>query len=283
MSLLSIFRASALLFLSIFAFTLNAANLDVKYPAKGPLKVRLDYGLATQSTSPRDSDHRWVYSSYLEFKEPVSSISDGQLRMMAQLAHREMEADMLQYNRQNDKRVPILPSVMTIVAFDNKIILSSSQKGRNGFINEWPDSPVRLALDRCSALWRDRVIANPNTHQNPDSYHTNQAKCGEVNAFHQYYMTNDKPISDLTPKARVTTVKKRANGYAIIPACGTEENGEDSKTFWGCNLLVSDQDVAYIGNEQQARGYGLHKIAGGVERIGQIQMCSRNRIIWDDE
>ncbi|KIL85503.1 hypothetical protein FAVG1_11461 [Fusarium avenaceum] len=283
MSLLRIFRASALLFLSIFVYTLHAANLDVKHPAKGKLGVRLDYGLATQSTDPRDSEHRWVYTSYLEFKEPVSSITDGQLRMMAQLAHKEIEADMLQYDPQNDDGGPLLPSVMTIVAFDNKIILSSSQKGRSGFINEWPDSPVRLALDRCSALWRDRVIANPKTHQNPDSYHKNQAKCGEVNAFHQYYMTNDKPIPDLAPKARVTTVIKQGKSYAIIPACGTERNGKDSKTFWGCNLLVSDQHVSYIGNEQKAQGFGLHKIAGGVERKGQIQMCTKNRIIWDDE
>jgi hypothetical protein len=159
--------------------------------------------------------------------------------MLAQLAHKEMEADMLKYDPQRDDGGPMLPSVMTIVAFDNKIILSSSQKVRSGLINEWPDSPVRLALDRCSALWRDRVIANPTTHQNPDSYHKNQAKCGEVNAFHQYYMTNNKPIPDLAPKARITTVIKQGNGYAIIPACGTERNGKNSKVSRICPWVIN--------------------------------------------
>ncbi|KAF4982275.1 hypothetical protein FZEAL_2061 [Fusarium zealandicum] len=149
-----------------------AANLETKLPAQGALKVRLDYGLATQATSPRETQHRWVYSSYLVFNEPVSSITDGQLRMIAQTAHKEM--------------LNMAPSVMTIMAFDNKIILSSSQKGRSEFINSWPDSPVKLSLDRCSSLWRERVNADSNNSANSEQYHKNSAKCGEVNGFFKY-------------------------------------------------------------------------------------------------
>ncbi|KAJ3547614.1 hypothetical protein NM208_g1428 [Fusarium decemcellulare] len=279
-----------LVFLLLFLFVhiLEAANLDTKHPAQGALKVRLDYGLATQSTSPNEASHRWVYSSYLVFNEPVSSITDGQLRLIAENAHKEMEADMKQYEPRDKDDLDqwvMQPSVMTIMAFDNKIILSSSQRGRSGFLNSWPDSPVRLALDRCSTLWRDRLSADPNNGANPDETHKNQAKCGEVNGFHQYYMTHDTPIYDLNPKARVTSVlKSRKTGkYFIVPPCGEQMDGSDSKTEWGCNLLVDDQKVDYIPNSVPRKGYGLHKIAGGVQKKGQIQMCTKNNVVWEDE
>ncbi|ENH67881.1 hypothetical protein FOC1_g10005307 [Fusarium oxysporum f. sp. cubense race 1] len=177
--------------------------------------------------------------------------------MMAQNAHKEMEIDMMQYDPEDkDGQFAILPTVMTILAFDNKIILASSQRGRSGFINEWPQSPVKLSLDRCSVFWRERALANPTTYSNPYSWHRNKAKCGEVNSFHLYYMTNDRPIPDLSPKMR---------------------------DEWGCNLLVPDQKVKYISDDVAAKGYGLNKIAGGVQRKGQIQMCTRNHIIWDGE
>ncbi|KAF4464697.1 hypothetical protein FALBO_8467 [Fusarium albosuccineum] len=271
------------LLLFLFVHILEAANLNTKHPAQGALKVRLDYGLATQSTSSRESAHRWVYSSYLVFNEPVSSITDGQLIMMARNAHREMEADMNQYEPHRTGRpgkLAIEPSVMTIMAFDNKIILSSSQKGHSGFLNAWPDSPVRLALDRCSALWRDRVAGDNDA--DPNETHKNEAKCGEVNAFFQYYMTHDTPISDLNPTPRVTTVLKAQSGdLLVIPPCGTKKDGTDSRTEWGCNLLVRDQKANYISGDTRAQGYGLHKIAGGVQRIGQIQMCTANSVIWE--
>ncbi|KAK2691302.1 hypothetical protein QWA68_010022 [Fusarium oxysporum] len=278
---------SAFFILFLFVHFTETANLDTKHPAKGLLKVRLDYGLATQPVRGEDEgegSHRWVFSSYLEFKDPVSSITDSQLRMMAQNAHKEMEIDMMQYDPEDkDGQFAILPTVMTILAFDNKIILASSQRGRSGFINEWPQSPVKLSLDRCSVFWRERALANPTTYSNPYSWHRNKAKCGEVNSFHLYYMTNDRPIPDLSPKMRVTSVRKQGRDYKIVPPCGQNKNGVDSKDEWGCNLLVPDQKVKYISDDVAAKGYGLNKIAGGVQRKGQIQMCTRNHIIWDGE
>ncbi|CZR38197.1 hypothetical protein FPRO06_07231 [Fusarium proliferatum] len=276
---------SAFFILFLFVHLTETANLETKHPPKGLLKVRLDYGLATQPVRGEDEEgsHRWVWSSYLEFKDPVSSITDSQIRMMAQNAHKEMEIDMMQYDPEDqDGQFAILPTVMTILAFDNKIILASSQRGRSGFINEWPQSPVKLSLDRCSVFWRERALANPD-YSNPYSWHRNKAKCGEVNAFHLYYMTNDQPIPDLNPKMRVTSVRKQGKNYVIVPPCGQNKNGVDSKTEWGCNLLVPDQKVKYINDDVAPAGYGLKKIAGGVQRQGQIQMCTRNRIIWDGE
>lgn len=232
-SLLCALRLVAFFVLSLFGHTIQAADLSTRHPPKGELKVRLDYGLATQSKSPIEQRHKWVYSSYLVFNEPVSSITDGQLKMMAINAYREMEAEILQYKPRRPPRgskPAILPGVITIMAFDDKIILSSSQKGNTGFISAWPDSPVSLSLDRCSALWKESVLADPTNNAEPIQEHRTGAKCGEVTAFHQYYMTHDQPISDLSPKARVTTVFKfRKDTYRVIPPCGTDREGKASK------------------------------------------------------
>ncbi|KAI6762374.1 hypothetical protein HG530_008354 [Fusarium avenaceum] len=283
-SLLCALRLVAFFVLSLFGHTIQAADLSTRHPPKGELKVRLDYGLATQSKSPIEQMHKWVYSSYLVFNEPVSSITDGQLKMMAINAYREMEAEILQYKPRRPPRgskPAILPGVITIMAFDDKIILSSSQKGNTGFISAWPDSPVSLSLDRCSALWKESVLADPTNNAEPIQEHRTGAKCGEVTAFHQYYMTHDQPISDLSPKARVTTVFKfRKDTYRVIPPCGTDREGKASKEEWGCNLLVPDQNVDYLGDIEEEQ-YELGKIAGGVMKFGQISMCTENRILWD--
>ncbi|KAF4953315.1 hypothetical protein FGADI_6081 [Fusarium gaditjirri] len=291
--ILGTFYLSLLFILLLFSQFLDAIDLSVKHPAQGQLKVRLDYGLATQpipglsESKRKENQHRYLFSSYLVFNEPVSSITDGQLRMIAQVAHGEMEKDMQQYKPaffpKGSTKPSYLPSVMTIVAFGNEIILSSSQKGRDGFIDEWPQSPVKLALDRCSTLWRERVVNDPGNNADPAAWHKNQAKCGEVNAFHQYYMTHTTAIPEVDPKVRVTTVVKGSKGFSILPPCGTARNGEDEKEFWGCNLLVRDQDVHYIGQREKALPFALHKIAGGVQKKGQIQMCTRNHIIWEGE
>ena len=202
------------LLLFLFGHVLEAANLERRLPPQGELRVRLDYTLATHETASEEALHRWVWSSYIVFNGPVSSITKGQLRSIAQDAHAEMIADMGQYKPR--KKGVVRPSVMTIVAFDNKIILSSSQKGWSGFLNDWPDSPVNLALDRCSSVWRDRANTDPEVTGNPDLLHRNQAKCGEVNAFFQYYMTHSTPLSELDPKARVTTVIVRVANTRFI-------------------------------------------------------------------
>ncbi|KAI3588013.1 hypothetical protein IWW34DRAFT_876531 [Fusarium oxysporum f. sp. albedinis] len=291
--LLGAFYLSLLFILLLLSQFLDAIDLSVKHPAQGQPRVRLDSGLATQpipgvaESDRREDQHRYLWSSYLVFNEPVSSITDGQLGMIAQVAHQEMEKDMRQYKPgffvKGTTKPVYLPSVMTIVAFGNEIIFSSSQKGQDGFINEWPQSPVKLALDRCSALWRDRVVNDPGSNADPAAGHENKAKCGEVNSFHQYYMTHTTPISEVDPKVRVTIVVRGNKGFSILAPCGTANNGEDEKDLWGCSLLARDKDVYYIGQGEKALPFALHKIAGGVQRKGQIQMCTRNHIIWDGE
>lgn len=161
---------------------------------------------------------------------------------------------------------------------------------------------VQSSLLLIVAVPFDRVVNDPGSNADPAAGHENKAKCGEVNSFHQYYMTHTTPISEVDPKVRVTTVVRGNKGFSILAPCGTANNGEDEKSvqhgcsvceiidlltryqdFWGCNLLARDKDVHYIGQGEKALPFALHKIAGGVQRKGQIQMCTRNHIIWDGE
>lgn len=54
---------------------------------------------------------------------------------------------------------------------------------------------------------------------------------------------------------------------------------------WGCNLLVkhANIDVDYFQDDVQAESYSLDEIAGGIKKIGQIQMhpCNGNKkVLW---
>ncbi|WAO88892.1 Hypothetical protein NCS54_00625900 [Fusarium falciforme] len=187
-----------------FSQFLEAVDFSRPRQPKGDLKVRLDYALATDGgrtkRDKREGPHKWVFSTYLVFNEPVSSITSGQLRQIASDAIDEMSEDIMQYKPEDDDRTGRprrLPGVMTIMAFDNEIILASSQKGSVAFLSRYPD--------------------------NPD--------------------------------------------------------------VWGCNLLIkhANIDVDYFQDDVQAEPYNLDEIAGGIKRIGQIQMhpCNDNKkVLW---
>ncbi|KAL6851337.1 hypothetical protein ACO1O0_008465 [Amphichorda felina] len=203
---------------------LNAADLSQQYDPQGPLGVRLDYELATRSTSNIEREHRWVFSTHLTFNDDVAGITNGQLRKIAEDAFQEMTRDFLQYrpkmaNRKQGKPA-MIPAVLTILAFGNEIILSSSQKGQSGFINEVTDSPVKWKLELCTSVWAEFNI-NP---EEPD--HKNGRGCGEIMVLHQYYQSHREELSHWDPKPRATTVHKqwKEDTIRIIPPCGTEDD-----------------------------------------------------------
>lgn len=203
---------------------LNAADLSQKYEPQGPLKVRLDYELAAKSTSDIEREHRWIFSTHLKFNEDVADITNGQLRKIAEDAYQEMTRDFLQYSpkMENKKqgKPAMIPAVLTILAFGKEIIISSSQKGQSGFINEVEDSPVKAKLEICMETWVDFGI-NP---KNPD--HKNGRGCGEIMALHQYYQVHREELSHWDPKPRATTVNKiwKDGTMRIILPCGTDDD-----------------------------------------------------------
>lgn len=234
-----------LLFLLLaFSQFLDAVDFSRPRQPRGDLKVRLDYALATNGGRTKnvrnDGAHKWVFSSYLVFNEPVSSITSGQLRQIVSDAIDEMAEDIMQYRPREDSRTgrpQRLPGVMTIMAFDNEIILASSQKGSAAFLNSHPDSPVSETLDLCQTIWRDKVLAqDPEDEEKAGQDHLNERKCGEVSTFFQYYQIHDKKIADLDPQARATTVIRTGRGHKIIPGCGTVKNSNPPK----------DRDVSQI-------------------------------------
>ncbi|PNY28635.1 Uncharacterized protein TCAP_01443 [Tolypocladium capitatum] len=271
-SLRQIFHLLFLVALFAFCQVLNAADFSQKREPKGPLHVRLDYSLASRDTRTWDGAHQWAFSTHLTFNGKVADITDGQLSKIAADAYKEMEVDILQYSPKYNKlgKPKYLPGVMTIMAFGNEIILSSSQKGNPTFINEVADSPVRAKLELCNMFWRD-FVAGPNADPSKLD-HKNQRKCGEIMAFHQYYQVHDQDISKIEPKARVTTVFKKGDEYKIIPPCGT-----DRDDIWGCDFMLSElfgeHAIVTYFNAPNPQDYNLDQLAGGVAEIDQIESC----------
>ncbi|KAH6680100.1 hypothetical protein F5X68DRAFT_234617 [Plectosphaerella plurivora] len=284
MALLKLNLSLVCLFVLIatLANVLEAADLRNRKAPQGALGVRLDHHFALNNRKNKqeaDYRYRWLFSTYLVFKESVENVSPAQLQQMAIDAHAEMQEDILQYNPEFDENgKPVnLPTVITILAFDNKIILSSSQRGASGFINGLPDSPVKEALDICQAAFASGAYASkrpPPAGQTPD--HRFSRKCGEIFAFHQYYQMGNEDMTTREPKARVLAVGnvewRRAAQY--MDPCGT-----NIKTKWGCDITVPEVGAVVLGNEGTAP-YDLNEIAGGIDGIGQIQSCRKNFVLW---
>jgi hypothetical protein len=94
---------------------------------------------------------------------------------------------MVQYNIVRSKGKT--PLAMSILAWGNEIILSSSQKGQQSFSYDGPDTPVKRSLQLSQATWvrESRTSA--------DVLHRREGKCGEGMAAHLYYLFNDQPLS----------------------------------------------------------------------------------------
>jgi hypothetical protein len=143
---------------------------------------------------------------HMVFADPVSRLSVGQLWQVVTDAYNEMEPDMVQYdvprNRNNQ------PFAMTVLAFDNEIILASSQKGANSYAYDFLDTPILKTLQLC---------------QIGDNKHMHGGGCGEVVAA-QLYFTKYPDIPLSTRRARIGTVvwnrnKKRPEQ---TDPCGTD-------------------------------------------------------------
>ncbi|EHK23192.1 uncharacterized protein TRIVIDRAFT_60146 [Trichoderma virens Gv29-8] len=274
----SMVQFARLAFVVVLVFlgqALDAANLETKHDTNRPLKVRLDYALATRSNDVAENRHQWVFSSHITFKENVEVITDGQLLRMAGDAFAEMEADFLQYAPYLDKngKPKMLPGAMSILAAGNEIFLSSSQKGLSTFINEVADSPVKRQLEVCFATWK---LEHPDKDETD---HKNNRRCGEIMTFHQYYKVHSEELITLSPLARLTTVVRlaRTGEMVLIPACGT---GLEDR--WGCDYFLKDHKappeksdvVKYLDDKTLvAEEYTLDALAGGVRNIDQIESC----------
>jgi hypothetical protein len=126
---------------------------------------------------------------------------------MAEDAHHEMDADRLRYEIGHRQ----MPTVMTVLAWGNEVLLVSSQKGAKSFSYEIPNTPVAETLRLCQAVWRD-------TGQ-PDKPHFNDGKCGEIMAVHLYYIMHRRHLGLQKPQARIGTVGLAQGRIVRFPLC----------------------------------------------------------------
>lgn len=134
---------------------LEAVDVSQKLEPQGPLKVTLDYALATSWPPDRvaATSRNYVYSSHLTFASSVDALSDSQLWTIAADGFREMDAARLQYSIKKG----LVPRVMTVLAFGNEIILASSMKGASSFNYAFQNTPVLESLQLCQMVWRDCI------------------------------------------------------------------------------------------------------------------------------
>ncbi|KAF5019290.1 hypothetical protein F66182_8708 [Fusarium sp. NRRL 66182] len=257
---------------------LEAADLgnEPKRPA-GELQVRLDWRLARTSETQEAARIAWVFSTHITFNKPVRDIPETQLAGLTKKAYLEMETDIKQYGVKvkNNGAIPAMPGVMTLLAFDNEIILSSSIKGSN-IITGFTDTPLWERLNRCDDIYQHYVDPEDTNG------HKNKRSCGEVMALYLYLRKypnrSMEELSQRDPKVIMTTVTKPAReDIMIIKPCGQDE--EDKH---GCDLLVGgfrDKDgeeilgpiANYIApGTSLDTDFELDDLAGGVKDIEQI-------------
>ncbi|RYP12543.1 hypothetical protein DL765_007245 [Monosporascus sp. GIB2] len=254
---------------------------------KGPLGVALDYSLATSWPEPRDAKdssvaRNWVWTSHLQFKNPVSAITDRQLWQIARDALDEVHVDMKLYKIGRKHR----PSAMSVLAWGNEIILASSQRGRSSFSYGYRGTPVLETLELCQITWREDGPGGGET----DKEHRNEGKCGELMAAHLYY-SQDATVTLAQRNARIGTVVEQSDGLKNTDPCGQPENVSKNrrpppkvefterdltyrKDNLGCNLFVKREGLMVLDEELAPEPYDLSTLAGGVVVSNQIQLCA---------
>ena len=96
-----------------------------------------------------------------------------------------------------------------MLAFGNEIIMASSQKGKQSFVYDYPESEVKRNLEMCQALWSEY---GPGTASD-DGGHRTSGKCAEEMAVHLYYMKYGTTRLR-TQNARIGTVVVQSDGVA---------------------------------------------------------------------
>lgn len=143
-------------FALVLSTVLGEPNFDKPLKPKGPLGIRLDYSFVTAWPPDRtvQTGRNYMWSSHLTFSSSVDTITDGQLWQLARDAYNEMIPDRVQYGIGKKWQ----PGVMTVLAFGNEIIFSSSTKGTSSFTYEYQNTPVLQNLQLCQVIWRDCLL-----------------------------------------------------------------------------------------------------------------------------
>lgn len=242
----------------------------------GNLQVKVDWPLVAnkwpnQSPSVSSLSHHWVTTSHI--KSIPKPLSDGQLLQLAMDAYGEMTDAIKAYGASQDAR----PSAMTALAFDDEVILASSQKGYGSYSYDLEHTPVYSALKLCQLA---KV-----TSQSVGGLGGNQAMCGQVTALQLYHRQYPGRQDFKGRNARIVTVSSQEstegdkNGNKIgqvkwVDTCPQPVTQGGPMTDWGCDKVLGQQRVRKIPSpETRGRKYVAqpYDIKGAAK--GQIQLC----------
>jgi hypothetical protein len=196
-----------------------AYDLSERLEPKGALKVRLDHDLAITwpnrlKKKGKQIRRTFLWSTHLKFMNPVSEINDGQLWQMADDAYKEMQAEQKLYGVNSKKDTP---KAISILAFGNEIIISSTIKGMKPFAYEYKKSAVSATLQKCQSDWAE-------AGGSADQRHKNQGGCSEVMSAQLYYSIYSKDDNPLSGRnARICAVVAVGDSPAEREnPCGTD-------------------------------------------------------------
>jgi hypothetical protein len=206
--MLGVFR---LLLWCVLSYGLYAYDLSEPKRPLGRLGVTLDYSFATRwpdniNTEGPQAPRNWVYSSHITFNGKVDQI-EGQLWKLVTDAYAEMIADKAQYH------IRTQPTAIGFLAWDNHLILASTQRGDPSFSYNHLDTPVRDSLHICQLVWKE------NAPSGSDIEHKSGGKCVEQIAAQLYYIFQQSPLQQNLPlqqqSARVGTVVGSRTGGSM--------------------------------------------------------------------
>ena len=229
--------ARILYILCLLSLSCGAYDLRQPLAPLGPLGVTLDWSFTTRFPGgiPLQSKHKRnvIFSSHIVLNGPVSQFRDGQLWQIALDAYDEIQPDMEQYGMRFAQQWA--PGAMTILAWDNEIILASSQKGPQSFTYDYQGedaTPVLAQLNECQTQLQ--LLLESESREGEETpvvgIHRTSGKCGEEMAAHLYYLYNQgRPLRDR--HAVVGTVVTAVIGQKPNPKnpCG-DDNGVVSAT-----------------------------------------------------
>ncbi|KAJ3497499.1 hypothetical protein NLG97_g1846 [Lecanicillium saksenae] len=248
--------------------------LKEHYPASGKLGLRVDWGLLTRHgmSVRKEKTYEWAFSSRLRFSGSLKDVSNETIAGITVQAFRDMIENLRLYQTDGwnnlDKPPSITPGVMTVLVYDNEMIIGSSQRGPHGlsFIDipaeverdengkvKDPDqvSEVYTDLMDCEAEYsRITGIKTPNSIN-----HINSRHCGEVLVLHHWKrIFKGKDIAN-TENPRIFSVTKVNNPatktWEIVPLdpCGKLPEGGMAETRdnkHGCMLFVTYRNPAVL-------------------------------------
>ncbi|RMJ16025.1 hypothetical protein BHE90_008711 [Fusarium euwallaceae] len=242
----------------------------------GNLQVKVDWPLVAnkwpnQSPSVSSLSHHWVTTSHI--KSIHTTLSDGQLLQLAIDAYGEMVDAIKAYGASQDVR----PSAMTALAFDDEVILASSQKGYGSYSFDLEHTPVYSVLKLCQLA---KV-----TSETVGKLGGNQAMCGQVTALQLYHRQYPSRKDFKGRNARIVTVSSQEstegnkNGNKVgqvkwVGTCPQPASQGGPMADWGCDEALGLQHVRKIASpETRGRKYVAqpYDIKGAVK--GQIRLC----------